>query len=138
MAATAPSADLPCRTVSLRGELDLRVGAALRSRLAGTPGERHLYRVIVDLTQVTFMDSSPLHVLEHAQDRCADHGGWLRLVYTHRTIALLLRAADAAGRFPRYATIADARSGRTAPRTALNPQSLAAALSRRTPGSPRP
>ncbi|MEF3115967.1 MULTISPECIES: STAS domain-containing protein [Streptomyces] len=92
------------------GELDLMTAPRLRtllrrghSRATGPP------RVIVDLGAVTFMDCSALRELCAAQNWAVEQGGWLRVVHAHRGIATLLRATRLTGRFPRYASVRDAR-----------------------------
>jgi anti-sigma B factor antagonist len=65
--------------VAVRGELDLSTSAALRAALDASFGEG-TPRIAVDLTDVSFMDSSSLGILvsclKEAHDRC----GELRLV----------------------------------------------------------
>jgi anti-sigma B factor antagonist len=65
--------------VEVRGELDLSTADALRSALDGA-FETDPPRVAVDLTHVTFMDSSSLGVLVAALERARELGGELRLV----------------------------------------------------------
>ena len=69
----------PWTVVTVRGELDLATTPALREALdAGfTPGEP---RVAVDLSRVSFMDSSTLGVLVAYLKRARERGGELRLV----------------------------------------------------------
>jgi anti-sigma B factor antagonist len=100
-----------CRIVSPRGELDLANAAELRSSLHGRESGWEVPRVIVDLTEVTFMDLSPLRELRAAQALAHRYGGWLRLVHSHPGIDRLLRATGLSASFPRYATHADARAG---------------------------
>ncbi|MEY9964156.1 anti-sigma B factor antagonist [Streptacidiphilus sp. MAP12-16] len=103
------------RTVRAQGELDLVSAPSFRSTLHGGASFTPAARVVVDLSDVTFMDVSPLRELCIATNRFEQQGGWVRLVYTDPTVARLLRATRLADRFPRYATIADARAGRTSP-----------------------
>jgi anti-sigma B factor antagonist len=56
------------------GQLDLAVNDALRDVLAGLDGT-----VTIDLSEVTFIDSSAIGVLVGAQTRLTDAGGGLRL-----------------------------------------------------------
>jgi len=104
-----------CRIVSPSGELDLANAADLRSSLHGSESGWEVPRVIVDLTEVTFMDVSPLRELRAAQALAHQYGGWLRLVHSHPGIDRLLRATGLSGTFPRYATRADARAGAPTP-----------------------
>ena len=102
-----------CRIVSPSGELDLANAADFRSSLHGSDTGWEVPRVIVDLTQVTFMDVSPLRELRAAQALAHQYGGWLRLVHSHPNIDRLLRATGLGATFPRYATRADALTNTT-------------------------
>ena len=102
-----------CRIVSPRGELDLANAADFRSSLHGSDTGWEVPRVIVDLTQVTFMDVSPLRELRAAQALAHQYGGWLRLVHSHPNIDRLHRATGLGATFPRYATRADALTNTT-------------------------
>jgi anti-sigma B factor antagonist len=66
--------------VLARGELDLAVKDTLSRVLQPLQG-----RVIVDLSDVTFMDSSAIGVLVGAARRLATSGGVLRLRAPHET-----------------------------------------------------
>ncbi|MGV9288433.1 STAS domain-containing protein [Streptomyces sp. NPDC003719] len=59
------------------GEIDHHTGDALRRSLdlSGTPRPR----VVVDMRQVTFMDSSGINILIGAHQALTRAGGWLRL-----------------------------------------------------------
>jgi anti-sigma B factor antagonist len=65
--------------VGVRGEVDVATAPALRETLDATidggPGT-----VVVDLSGVTFIDSTGLGVLIGARKRCLDVGGELRVV----------------------------------------------------------
>ncbi|MFI9229389.1 STAS domain-containing protein [Streptomyces rimosus] len=98
------------KVVRPEGELDLMTAPRFRDllrrghrRTTGPP------RLIVDLGAVTFMDCSALRELCDAQAWAVEQGGWLRVVHDRRGIATLLRATRLTGRFPRYATVRDAR-----------------------------
>jgi len=65
--------------VGVRGELDLSTSAALKSALeAGFSGG--VPKIAVDLTEVTFMDSSTLGVLIAFLKRARERDGDIRLV----------------------------------------------------------
>ncbi|WP_063763079.1 STAS domain-containing protein [Streptomyces rimosus] len=100
-----------CRVVRPVGELDLATAMALRNELRGNDAALSAC-VVADLRCVTFMDSSGLQELRTAQTRCEAVGGWLRLVYDHRSIELLLQLTGFAQQFPRYAGVDDAWNGR--------------------------
>ncbi|MFI8193782.1 STAS domain-containing protein [Streptomyces sp. NPDC085946] len=61
--------------VTVRGEIDHHTGGPLRRALTrpGSPG------IVVDLSGVTFMDSSGINVLITAQHTALETQGWLRL-----------------------------------------------------------
>jgi len=61
-------------------------------------------RVVVDLTNVTFIDSSVVRALVLGHRRVGDEG-WLRLVYTHHLIARVIDICGLAEVFPQYATV---------------------------------
>jgi len=60
--------------VRLSGEVDMATSAAVKSSLADLAEGGHL-AVVVDLSEVTFIDSSGLHVLLDAQRRLSKSGG---------------------------------------------------------------
>jgi anti-anti-sigma factor len=61
--------------LALSGELDITGGQALEAQLDAL---RRTYRgrLVIDLSEVTFVSSTGIAVLVHA-DRHAQHGGWL-------------------------------------------------------------
>lgn len=65
--------------IEVRGELDLSTSEALRSALDGAFGDDPP-RIAIDLTDVTFMDSSSLGVLVATLERARERDGELRLV----------------------------------------------------------
>jgi len=67
------------------GEVDLFTAAELKSRLSA-PIDAGATRVIVDLSAVTFIDSSSLGVLIGAHKRLEPAGGRLVIVCDDRTI----------------------------------------------------
>jgi anti-anti-sigma factor len=60
-------------TLALNGELDLAVAAALETTILGLCGEG-VTGIELDLSQLTFMDSTGLQAVLHAQELCAEHG----------------------------------------------------------------
>ncbi|CAL9336697.1 STAS domain-containing protein [Streptomyces griseomycini] len=65
------------RVLTLAGELDHHTGDQLRQALDVTGTARP--RIVIDLGQVTFMDSSGINVLIAAYQNVTQAGGWLRL-----------------------------------------------------------
>ncbi|HVN69552.1 MAG TPA: STAS domain-containing protein [Candidatus Binatia bacterium] len=92
----------------LRGSLDLATSPTVRAAFndATEKGSRHL---IVDLTQLEFLDSTGLGVLIGAHRRLAEHDGSLRLVVADGSIARLLNITGLIGVFAVYNTLEDAR-----------------------------
>ena len=64
--------------VTLNGELDLATAPKLADALADIPDSTVV--VILDLSELTFMDSAGLHVILTARNRLADVGRRLMLV----------------------------------------------------------
>jgi anti-anti-sigma factor len=93
------------------GELDLTTVPVLAQSLVETCRSDGSPFLIVDMTEVSFMDGRALYPLCSAWRDCTARQGWLRLVYTSSAVALVLRAATLSSRFPRYATVEDARRG---------------------------
>lgn len=58
--------------VVVTGELDLLTSAALKDQLAALTAYKPL-RLVLDLTAVTFFDSSALNVVIHAQQQAGEH-----------------------------------------------------------------
>ncbi|MDA8296175.1 MAG: STAS domain-containing protein [Actinomycetota bacterium] len=75
--------------VSAEGEVDVSTAPALRQRLYELPDSA---KVVVDLSEVTFLDSTGLGVLVAALKRVreSDAGGDLRLVVTRPQVSKVL------------------------------------------------
>ncbi|MFB7938856.1 STAS domain-containing protein [Streptomyces sp. NPDC127049] len=87
---TTASAPGGVRIVRLAGEIDHVTGGTLRDALR-VPGRRP--RIVADLSQVSFMDSSGINVLITAHQELTEADGWLRLASpssaVHRTITIV-------------------------------------------------
>lgn len=59
------------------GELDLSSGDVLREAIAQAAAAQP--RIVLDLHELTFMDSTGVNILIAAHQSLADAGGWLRL-----------------------------------------------------------
>ncbi|NEB78656.1 STAS domain-containing protein [Streptomyces sp. SID14478] len=64
--------------ITVRGEIDHDTAGPLRLALSAA-GDEAVPRVVVDLSGVTFMDSSGLNTFLTAYARFSEAGGWLRL-----------------------------------------------------------
>ncbi|MEW2250888.1 MULTISPECIES: STAS domain-containing protein [unclassified Streptomyces] len=75
--------------LTLAGEIDHHTGDALRQALdlADAPSPR----VVVDMRQVAFMDSSGINVLIAAHQALTQAGGWLRLAGVGRSVMRTLQ-----------------------------------------------
>jgi anti-anti-sigma factor len=66
-------------------------------------------RVIVDLLNVSFIDSSVIRALLLAQREVEGGEGWLRVVYTHHLVRRVIDMCGLAEVFPQYPSIEAAR-----------------------------
>ncbi|MEU6557113.1 STAS domain-containing protein [Streptomyces sp. NPDC046915] len=64
--------------ITVRGEIDHHTGSPLRHALS-LPEGTAIPRIVVDLSGVTFMDSSGINILIAAHNAAHDADGWLRL-----------------------------------------------------------
>jgi anti-sigma B factor antagonist len=98
-----------CTVVAVTGEIDSSSAHQLRDALRTVAGARS--RIIIDMTGVTFTDSTGLGVLLGAQRRARASDGWVRLVCTHRAVLKVLRITHLDSIFPIHDTVDDARVG---------------------------
>ncbi|MEV7128413.1 STAS domain-containing protein [Streptomyces sp. NPDC093260] len=107
LSATATLADGGVRVVTLAGEIDHHTGDTLRHALDATDGTS---RIVADLGQVTFMDSSGTNILLTAHRDTASAGGWLRLAAPTPTVLRTLQlvgideSSNATPRSPTHST----------------------------------
>jgi anti-sigma B factor antagonist len=92
----------------LRGSLDLATAPTVRAAL-GEALEKQSRELIVDLTQLEFLDSTGLGVLIGAHRRAAEHGGRFRLVVKEGPISRLLNITGLIAVFEVYHSLADAQ-----------------------------
>src|SRR5690242_11413290 len=95
----------------LRGSLDLATAPTVRAALSEAT-DKGAHDVIVDLTQLEFLDSTGLGVLIGAQRRAAEHGGSFRLVIGDGPIARLLNITGLISVLGVYRSVDDARHER--------------------------
>jgi anti-anti-sigma factor len=94
------------------GELDVarsELSSGLTSAL-----ESGASRIVVNLLEVSFIDSSVLRDLLLAHREIAARRGWIRLVYTNHLIARVISLTGLEHLLPQYASVAGAHAGRTA------------------------
>jgi anti-anti-sigma factor len=58
-------------------------------------------QIVLDLVDVSFVDSSVVHALATARQRLGDRG-WLRVVYTHHLVKRVIEICGLAEIFPQY------------------------------------
>src|SRR4051794_27702086 len=92
------SAEQRCGVVRVGGELDLATAGPLAARLRLVVSEWR--GVVVDLSEVTFVDSTGLGVLVEAHDELRRSGGKLAVVCTHRLARRLLAVTALDTLFP--------------------------------------
>jgi anti-sigma B factor antagonist len=89
--------------VEASGELDLLTSSEFRDCLAGAIGEG-AERVVVDLTGVTFIDSSALGALVGGTRRSAERGTELMIVCPAGSVARIIEITGLNRAFTIYAT----------------------------------
>ncbi|MEU0038136.1 MULTISPECIES: STAS domain-containing protein [unclassified Streptomyces] len=76
--------------LALRGEIDFTTGTEIQRALLGPDGEAAA-RTVVELSQVTFMDSSGINALIGAHHAATALQGWVRLAAPSPAILRVLR-----------------------------------------------
>ncbi|MFK0124734.1 MULTISPECIES: STAS domain-containing protein [Streptomyces] len=77
------------RVVTVHGEIDHAVKDMLSEALMSYDGATPL-RTVVDLSGVTFMDSSGINVFVAAHQAASDDQGWLRIAGAQESVLRLL------------------------------------------------
>ncbi len=95
----------------LRGSLDLATAPTVRAALTDAT-DKGGHHIVVDLTQLEFLDSTGLGVLIGAHRRAAERGGSLRLIVHDGPISRLLNITGLIGVFAVYHSLEDARAER--------------------------
>jgi anti-sigma B factor antagonist len=88
----------------LTGSLDIATSPSVRAALVSA-SERGDHRLIVDLTNLEFLDSTGLGALIGAQRRAKEFGGEVRLIAKEGQILRLLRITGLLKVFGVYATL---------------------------------
>jgi stage II sporulation protein AA (anti-sigma F factor antagonist) len=94
--------------VTLAGECDLNSGRQLRDVLMSEVS-RGADRLIVDLSALSFMDSTGMQVLMSARSLLAVRGGTLALVAPQPVVARILELTGADQMIPVYDSLEDAQ-----------------------------
>ncbi len=106
--ATEERAGIP--VVRAFGEIDVASAPILREQLEAAL-EGGASTVIVDLLDVTFLDSTGLGVLVGAMSGCQGRNGTLRLVVGERRILKVLEITGLRAVFPLFSTLEEALAG---------------------------
>ena len=93
--------------VHVTGEIDVYTAPILREELA-TLIDAHHTDLVVDLSDVSFMDSTGLGVLVGALKKIKTVGGDLRLVIDQEKVLKVFRITALTQVFPIYATVDEA------------------------------
>ena len=96
--------------VTLEGECDLNTGRQLRDVLTSEVS-RGAQRLIVDLSALTFMDSTGMQVLLSTRSVLAVRGGTLVLAAPQPVVARILELTGANKIIPVYDSLEDAQTG---------------------------
>ena len=103
MEAVEQPVDDAITVVSLEGELDAADVTWAREIAAAIDAGKT--NVVVDMLNVTFVDSAAVRELVLAHKRVADSNGTVRLVFTHHLIGRVLDICGLADIFPQYPTV---------------------------------
>jgi anti-anti-sigma factor len=101
------SPGLPLVVVA-EGELDVADESLQKLLLDLVTDDRGL---VVDLLNVTFIDSSVVRALVLAHREASERGGWLRVVYTHHLIRRVIEICGLAELLPQYTSVEAAVRG---------------------------
>jgi len=105
--ATGDSDGGPYTLVVLAGEADVTNSGALRELLDAEVAKEPR-TLVIDLSELRFMDSSALHVVLRANRAMDRQGGVLALAGPRDPVAKMLRLTAADQLLPVYATVAEA------------------------------
>jgi anti-sigma B factor antagonist len=97
-----------CHVVAVRGELDLYTGPPVRRVFEEIATDEPSACVIVDLEQLTFLDSSGLGVLISGLRRLRAGGGGVALAGCRGAVAEVLTITGLHHTFPIFASVDDA------------------------------
>lgn len=100
--------------VELSGEIDCAAAGSVEWKLSGAIGP-HCADLLVDLSEVAFLDAAGLHVLERAHARARALGGGLRLVCPPGPARDRIRVLSGERRLPVFADLGSAMAAGAPP-----------------------
>jgi anti-sigma B factor antagonist len=95
----------------LKGEIDLHVSPRIARSLAGVTAKRPAH-IVVDLTDVTFVDSSGLAVLIHGMQDVQEYGGKFAIVGLQENVRPIFEISRLDQFFQIFPNIDDALAGK--------------------------
>ncbi|CAM5589536.1 Anti-sigma factor antagonist OS=Streptomyces alboniger OX=132473 GN=CP975_14040 PE=3 SV=1 [Streptomyces alboniger] len=96
------------RVVTVQGEIDHTVRDVLSEALLSQDGTVAPQRIVVDLSGVTFMDSSGINVLITACRQGSEAQGWLRIAGAQESVLRVLTLVGVDALIPCHPTIEQA------------------------------
>jgi anti-sigma B factor antagonist len=93
--------------VTVAGEIDFATHETLLNTLMEEIEHGHR-RIVLDMSGVTFCDSTGLGVLIRVQQRAVAAGGWLRVAGASETVRRALEITNLDRLIPAYRTVAEA------------------------------
>ncbi len=96
--------------IDVCGEVDLATAPVLREKLYGAI-ERGNSPIVLDLSAVTFIDSTALGVLIGAQERCEGRNTDLRIIVSESRITKIFEITGLTDLFSIFPTVAEAVAG---------------------------
>ena len=99
-----------CAVLAVRGEVDLATAPRLREELTTMVSDGYL-RLVVDLTDTEFLDSTGLGALVTGLKRVRARGGEMRVVCTSDRVCKVFEITSLDRVLPLYATVDEACAG---------------------------
>ncbi|MGY1503400.1 STAS domain-containing protein [Streptomyces sp. QTS52] len=96
------------RVVTVQGEIDHDVKDVLSRALLSEAGAVPPQRIVVDLSGVTFMDSSGINVFVAGYQQASDAQGWLRIAGAQESILRVLTLVGVDAFIPCHPTVEQA------------------------------
>lgn len=93
--------------IAVTGELDMATAPHLQAHIADLLEQGHS-RLIFDLAEVSFCDSTGLSVFVRAKNNCTDAGGEILLAAPQRGVLRILEVSGLVEVLPTYASVDEA------------------------------